>query len=253
MKPKFLFLIFSLPAIALTTAGFLPILAQHFTSASYIIDWGNFNITSGKKSSTNYSLTDTVGQNAPGAFNSAGYTVQSGFQYIYNTLIQFSFSVSKLSINLGTLVPGVGSTDTNIITISTPSGHGYQIIASENHPLSLLNGITIPDTRCNSNSCSDTTSGPWTNSNAFGFGFNAIGINSSAVATGVGTSNIFIDSTFFRSFADISHQEPGQTIMTETKPVKNHSARISYKALISAVQSAGFYQNSIIFTAVPNY
>lgn len=239
--------------MVLISASFLPIVAQRFTSASYIIDWGTFNITSGKKSSTNYSLTDTVGQNAPGAFNSDGYIVQSGFQYIYNTLTQFTFSVDKLSINLGTLVPGIGSTDTNIITVSTPSGHGYQIIASENHPLSISSGTTIPDTRCDSNSCSNSTSGPWINNDTFGFGFNAIGINSSAVTTGIGTSSIFSDSNYFRSFADISQQEPGQTIMTENKPVKDHSARISYKALISVVQTAGFYQNSIIFTAIPIY
>lgn len=227
--------------------------AQRFTSASYIIDWGNFNITSGKKSSTNYSLTDTVGQNGPGAFTSSGYTVESGFQYIYNTLTKFSFSVDKLSINLGTLIPGIGSTDTNIITISTPSGHGYQVIASENHPLSLTSGTTIPDTSCDANSCSENTSGLWTNNNSYGFGFNVIGINSSGVVTGIGTSNIFANSNYFRRFSSVSQQESGQTVMTEIKPVKNHSARVSYKALISGVQAAGSYQNSIIFTAIPNY
>ena len=251
MKPKVLF--FILIFVSLFLIPFSIVQAQRFTSASYIITWGNFNIDSGKKSSTNYSLTDTLGQNAPGAFNSAGYTVQSGFQYIYNTFAQFSFSVNKLSINLGTLVPGVGSTDTNIITISTPSGHGYQIIASENHPLRLISGTTIPDTRCDSNSCSESVSGAWITNTAFGFGFNAIGINTSGVATGVGTSDIFTNNTYFRNFAALSQQEPGQTIMTENKAVKSHSARISYKGLVSSVQSAGAYQNSIIFTAIPNY
>lgn len=251
MKNKLLLLVLILPISYLL----FPILsfAQHFTSASYIIDWGNFNMTAGKKSSTNYSLTDTVGQNAPGAFTAAGYIVQSGFQYIYNTFNKFSFSVDKLSIGLGTLVAGVGSTDTNVITVTTPSGRGYQILVSENHPLALISGTTIPDTRCDANSCSNTVSGPWISNTAYGFGFNAIGINSSGVATGVGTSSIFTNNTYFRSFATISEQEPSQTIMTENKPVKNHSARISYQALISAVQSAGFYQNSIIFTAIPNY
>ena len=68
-------------------------LAQTFDSTSYHIDWGNFNMTSGKKTSTNYQLTDTVGQNAPGKFTSNGYTVKSGFQYIYDSMEKFSFAI----------------------------------------------------------------------------------------------------------------------------------------------------------------
>ena len=246
MKLKLLifFLLFTVHCLLFTNVA----LAQHFTSSSYIIDWGNFNITSGKKSSTNYSLTDTVGQNAPGPYTSSGYIVKSGFQYIYDTLNQFTFSIDNLDINLGTLVAGVASTATNTITITTPSGHGYQIMAQYNHPLSLTSGTTIPDTSCDSGSCTPLSSGTWTSASAYGFGFNAIGINSSAVATGIGTSDYFIDSTYYRPFA-----ATGQTIMSEGSPIKNHSARVSYKANISSVQSAGNYQNAIIFTAVPRY
>ncbi|HEX8923426.1 MAG TPA: hypothetical protein VF828_01690, partial [Patescibacteria group bacterium] len=61
----------------------LPVIAQHFSSPSFIIDWGNFNVTSGKKSSTSYTITDTVGQNAPGQFAAADFILKSGFQYVY--------------------------------------------------------------------------------------------------------------------------------------------------------------------------
>ncbi|MFZ2152901.1 MAG: hypothetical protein WAV41_02475 [Microgenomates group bacterium] len=226
----------------------IPAAAQHFSSSSYIIDWGNFNITSGRKDSTNYSLTDTVGQNAPGPYTSSGYIVKSGFQYIYDTFNQFSFAIDNLDIQLGTLVATVGSTATNKITITTPSGHGYQIMAQYNHPLSLFSGTSIPDTSCDSGTCTTTNSGVWTSPTAYGFGFNAIGINSSAVVTDIGTSNYFTNNTYYRPFGPI-----GQIIMAETIPVKDHSARISYKANISSVQAAGNYQNSIIFTAVPRY
>jgi hypothetical protein len=222
---------------------------QHFTSTNYIIDWGNFNITSGKKTSTNYLLTDTVGQNAPGPYTSIGYTLKSGFQYIYDTFNQFTFVINNLNMNLGTLVAGIASTATNTITITTPSGHGYQILAFQNHPLSLGSGITIPNTACNIGStCTATLANVWTNSTDYGFGFNAIGINTSGVATGIGTSDYFADNTYYRPFST-----SGNVFMSSTKPIKNHIARISYKALISAVQSAGFYQNAITFVAVPKY
>lgn len=229
--------------------------AQSFTSTSYQIQFGNFNMTSGKKTSANYSLTDTVGQNAPGQFDSNGYVLKSGFQYIYDTINQFSFKIDNLAINFGSLVPNIGSTATNNITITTPSGHGYEIITTENHPL-LNNGIIIPDTTCNvSTTCTESTSGVWDTNSVYGFGFKAVGINSSNVATGVGTSNIFPfpDQNYYRQFANSATQETGQILMTESKPVKEHSSRITYKINISANQAAGEYENSISFIAIPKY
>lgn len=230
-----------------------PALAQHFESGSYVIDWGNFNMTSGSKTSSNYRLTDTVGQNAPGQYDSNGYIVKSGFQYLYESNIKFSFAITDLTVDLGTLVPGVASTATNIISVSSPAGHGYEIYASENRPLTQAVGYTIPDTTCNSGTCTQSISGIWTSATAYGFGFNAIGINSSNVATGVGTSSIFTDSTYFRQFANVKASESPQIIMSHNLPANNHRARISYKANISPLQTAGNYENSITFIAVPKY
>jgi hypothetical protein len=250
MKIKILFVIAVLLIVLLFPAVSL---AQHFSSSSYIIDWGNFNITSGQKNSPNYSLTDTVGQNAPGPYTSNGFILKSGFEYIYDTFNQFSFSIDNLSINLGSLTPLVASTATNIISITTPSGHGYQIMAQENHPLAQSLGITIPNTACNVGStCTESVSNVWNSATAYGFGFNAIGINSSGTVTGIGTSGYFPDNTYYRPFAPVP-PKTSQIIMSETIPAKNRYARVSYRAFISTLQASGSYQNSIIFTAVPKY
>lgn len=220
-------------------------LAQSFTSPSYHIDWGNFNMTGGKKTSTNYILTDSVGQNAPGQYDNTGYTLKAGFQYAYVQDYKFSFSIDNLDINFGSLVPDIGNTQSNIITISTPSGHGYEIFSLENSPLTNINtNITIPDTTCDSNDCDQTTSGVWTQNNTYGFGFNA---------TGDGTSNYFPNTTYFRQFANLKTNETPQIFMSENVPVNNHSAKITYKINIPAVQSSGSYQNNINFIAVPKY
>ena len=230
-------------------------LAQSFTSPTYRIQWGNFNMTGGRKTSGSYILTDSVGQNAPGQYDSDGFTVKAGFQYAHDLISPFSFSIDNLDLDLGVLVSGVASTQSNIITITTPSGHGYEIMAIQNHPLSVVGtNDSIPDTTCNNDdNCSKTTSKPWTDSDAYGFGFNAIGINSSLVDTGVGTSNYFADSTYFRPFASQSNNDSAQIIMSEDKPVKNHSAKITYRANIPSYQSSGAYQNSINFIAIPKY
>jgi len=231
-----------------------PLFAQTFDSNSYHIDFGNFNMTSGKKSSANYTLTDTVGQNAPGQYDSAGYIIKAGFQYLYDKNIPLSFIISNLDLNFGSLTPNIGSTVTNTLTISTPTGRGYDILVIANHPLQSIGGnSTIPDTKCDSGTCSESTSDVWASNSTYGFGFNAIGVNSSMVATGVGTSNYFTNSTYFRQFADNSASETAKIIMSESAPVKDHSALITYKINISSDQAAGTYQNSINYIAVPKY
>jgi len=231
-------------------------IAQSFTSGSYHIDWGNFNMTSGKKTSAHYQLTDTVGQNAPGKFTNTGFVVKAGFQYIYDLSFPFSFKIDNLAISFGALTPNVGTTQSNIITVSSPAGHGYQIMAAESHPLWLSPAVFIPNTGCDNTDCTDSLSALWNTavgSTAYGFGFNAMGINTSAAVTGIGTSNYFPTAGHYRPFADSSAPAPGQIIMSENSPAKNHSALITYKIYISPLQAAGSYQNSINFTAVPKY
>ncbi len=228
------------------------IIAQTFDSNSFHIEFGNFNMTSGKKNSPSYTLTDTVGQNAPGRFSSSGYVVKAGFQYIYDTSDKFSFSISDLDLTFGSMIPDVGSTQTNIITITTPSNRGYEILAIANHPL-LSTGYTIPDTTCNSNNCTFNTSAPWTLSTAYGFGFNALGINNSGVVTNIGTSNYFSNSTYYRPFASLSKNELPQIFMSENTRVKDRQARITYKVNISLNQAAGNYSNLINLIAIPKY
>jgi hypothetical protein len=240
-KIKALLVIFCLPILYYLTTNIS--LAQTFDSASYHIDFGNFNMTSGKKTSTNYQLTDTVGQNAPGKFTSTGYTVKAGFQYIYDSIQKFSFTISDINLDFGSLTPNVGSTQTNTVTITTPSGKGYEIMAIANHQLQTISSSTIPTTNCDT-SCSISTSGAWTQSNKYGFGFNA---------NGNGTSSYFTDSTYYRPFADSSQSQQPITFMSENSAVTDHSALITYKVNISPYQSAGFYENLINLIAVPKY
>lgn len=258
MKPTNKKVIYISAFLYLLLTFFLPqknIFSQTFTSTNYKIQWGTFDIAGGtKKAPSGLTLTDSVGQNAPGQFNSAGYIVKSGFQYAYDQVYPFAFKIDNLNLNFGSLTPQVGTTLTNIITVSTPSSKGYEILAFEDHPLnSFGTNTTIPDTTCDAGTCSETSSGVWTGNTSFGFGFNAVGINGSGAVTGVGTSGIFTNTTYFRQFANNQAGENNQIIMTESQPVKDHQARISYRIVVSQNQPAGVYQNSINFIAVPKY
>lgn len=215
------------------------VLAQHFSSSSYNIDWGNFNMTSGKKSSTNYSLTDTVGQNAPGEYRKTGVRLKSGFQYIYPFDV-FSFAIDNLDINFGTLTPGVATTAVSTLTTTTPSGHGFQITAAESSPLTTASNAVIPDVVGDNHLATEAVADLWQNTDTYGFGFNA-------------NTAYFSTSNHFRQFANLATSETAQIFDSSITPVKNHQTIVTYKINTSTSQAAGTYQNYIVYTATPKY
>jgi len=182
--------------------------ADTLNSNSYIIQFGNFNISAGERDSANYNLTDTVGQTAAGPFGqygSSNYFVGSGFQYIYQ-IDRFSFTISDMDINLGTLFPGTHNTGTNDLTITTRGAGGYTVYAYELHPLRHTNSLVdIPNTTCDLGTCDETFARQWSNQNIAGFGYNA---------SGSYVPGDFLDGTYFRSFADISNSEEMQVVMS---------------------------------------
>lgn len=216
--------------------------AQTLLSPNYKIRMGNFNITSGLKSSASYSLTDTVGQTAAEYFSSTGYHVKAGFQYIY-TLYDFSFSVSSLAVTLPT-TPNTFSTDSHTLTVSAP-GQGYSVSTFETSKLTKSGGSdTIPDTTCDSGPCTETSATVWTTPTNNGFGYNLTGNDISAD---------FISSSYFRPFPDNSLGETPATIMSTTSAGKNRTATVTYKVSPSGSQAAGKYSNQIVYIATPTY
>lgn len=216
-------------------------------SDSYIIQFGNFNVTAGEKSSTTYNVTDTVGQSFAGPFGQYGsstYFVGSGFQYIYQ-IKPFHFSISDLNIDLGELAIDAFGTDSNVLSITTHGASGYTVYAYELHPLRHQNGsVDLPDTTCNAGTCTQTTAAVWTNSSVQGFGFNA---------TGATVPADFIDGTYFRQFADREAGEPMQPVMDSNTIGESDTATITYKAAAQGTQAAGTYQTAVVYVAVPGY
>lgn len=225
-----------------------PALAERLESDSYVIQFGNFNVTAGEKESASYKVTDTVGQTGAGpygAYGASSYFVGGGFQYIYQ-IDQFSFAISKLSIDLDELTTGAHNTDSLTLTITTGGAGGYAVYTYETKPLTHEDGThTIADTTCDSGSCDETAAGIWTNVTIGGFGFNASGND---------VESDFLTTDHFRQFADAASAETMQSIMSSNDVVQNETATITYKAGLSdASQAAGRYDTATVFVAVPGY
>ena len=212
-------------------------------SPNYRIQFPNLNSGAGIPSSTNYALDSTLGQTGPGQFSSAGYIVKSGFQYIHS-IIPFSFAIEKIAIPFGSLTPQTAKTDTSTLTVSSGGAGGYQVTAKENIPLTNQSSDTIPDTLCDAGTCSQTAAGIWTQNTTYGFGYNMSGNDIPAA---------FVDSTYFKQFADASAPEASQIVMSSANVGRTRQSTITYKVNVSNVQPAGTYRNIITFTATPTY
>lgn len=242
-KSKFLFLSLLLLLFTVHSSPFTVFAQERVESANYRIVFPNFNSGAGIPTSTNYSLNTTLGQTGPGEYSSSGYRVKAGFQYI-NSIIPFSFSVSDIQKNFGTLTPATPSTSTSTIIVSAGGAGGYSVKASENHPMQTSDASdSIIDTLCDT-TCSETAAASWTSTTKYGFGFNMSGDDIPAD---------FTNSNYFRQFADRSNSETQTTIMSSANVGRERTATITYKVNISSVQPAGVYQSIIMFTAIPSY
>lgn len=221
--------------------------AERLESDSYVIQFGNFNVTSGEKSSANYNVTDTVGQTAAGAFGeygTSGYFVGAGFQYIYQ-IKTFEFIISDLTMDLGELVDGAFGTDTHTLEITTRGAGGYTIYAYEQHPLRLPGTSNIiPDTTCDSGTCTTTSASVWTNANVGGFGFNIQGDD---------IPSDFVNNTYFRPFANDEAAAQMQAVMSSQNIALQRTSTVTYQAAKKGDTAAGQFQTAVVYVAVPGY
>ena len=226
---------------------FIPFIAKAETlnSSNYVIQMSSINMGAGTATSSAYSLNTTLGQTIQGLFGTNGYLVKAGFQYIH-PLIPFTFRISNLTIDFGTVTPNVPKTASNILTVTTGSAHGYSVNTIEDHPLRIVTGSsTIPNTSCDlALTCTTTTATPWTDNTRYGFGYNMSG-------TDVNTSN-FVDSTYYQPFP-VENTDSPVTIMQRNGVATNSAATVTYKINISGSQAAGTYQNSIQYLAIPSF
>jgi len=235
----------SLLSIITLAISVVPVLAERLESESYIIQFGNFNSTSGTKTSSSYNLTDTVGQTASGPYGMYGTTtfLGSGFQYIYQ-IQDFSFSISKQLIDFGLLTTDTFSTDSHTLTVNTRGGGGYTVYAYEQKPLTHQDGSDlIVNTNCDAG-CNYITAAPWVTPTNYGFGFNM---------SGEDIASDFANSTYFRPFADNSNGQNMSAVMSSSDLAIDQLSTVTYKVSIGGSQAAGIYNTAVVYIAVPGY
>ena len=211
----------------------------------YILRYGNFNSISGSVSSDQHKLGFTSGGDlALGLYSGENFKVRAGFQYVHS-IIPFSLTVSSQTINFGTLNPGEPISRTNRLKISNGSAFGFQITAIENHSPKTADGNIIPDTTCDSGSCTQNTAASWTGLLTYGFGYRCDDIS------GNSCSSDFTNVTYFKQFANKELNEPAASVMSGTNVGRDIEGEITYKINIPGTQPSGLYQNIVQYIATP--
>ena len=157
------------------------------------------------------------------------------------------------------------------LTVSTNAVNGYAVTAIESDQLGLdgqacagdpdpaSGGSCIGDSRGDTTTMSHTAFDIWddqaatkgfayslhngtvTPANAISFEYN----EGSGACTGA--------SYCARQFADAEATQVPQTLFSSTDVANNENARVCYRAVISAIQAAGFYENYVTYTATATF
>jgi len=175
----------------------------------------------GLSTSTNYNILDTLNAEMQAATStSANFIEASGFQNV-KASDTLSVSFSKTSISLGTLSRTSVASDSQIITVSTNSTHGYTTTIQADGGLRAGSNVI------------QAASGSIT-AGTEGYGVKTTGTNgqlSSITALAIST----------------------QTLARATAPVSGNAITITYEATISGATPPGDYSQTITFTTTANF
>ncbi len=117
----------------------------YMSSSDYILWFDSMNIGGEETSnSTNYKLRDTLGEIGTGRIESTSYAGLIGFRQTESDP-KFTFTISKNSIDFGTITVGSVFQDSYTITTTTNALSGYQTTIYEDGNFRMASGPDIDD------------------------------------------------------------------------------------------------------------
>lgn len=177
-----------------------------------------------------------------------------------------SVATTSTSVPFGALSIDSFTNAAQGLSVSTNATGGYAVTAVANDQLGRNGGACvgdntgancIPDSVGNTSDMSHTNQAEWGQTAVKGFAFSLDDVNTSGTTpafeydgsagscTGAGTC--------YKQFADAEDSQAPQTVMSYTSVADNHNLYVCYKAIISATQAAGNYENYITYTATATF
>lgn len=226
--------------LALTFSIGVDFLSAAMSSANYQI-WQDAISDGGGEgtNSTNYTVSDTIGQFAAGRSSSTDYGVRAGFREInyFAGDEVLSFSASASSLELGALSTGSTASGSITLTVETNSATGVSV---------TYTGNTLTCSAC-SGTNTVTAAGATAVASTAGtsqFGFNVIySSGSSPVAASVSPYNTAGQYAF----------NSGDAVITSSRSINSTVFNVNFIANISGSETGGTYTTTVTYTATANF
>lgn len=157
---------------------------------------------------------------------------------------------APLTVPFGSLVLNTFATAAHTLVVSTNATNGYIVTAIENDHMGKDGGTTpfIPDTTCNTGTCTTATAANWDVAAAHpGFGYSLESVSGATVPFTAGAN------FSAKPFANASLLQPPTTIMSSTGVSNSHTANVCYRISVDATQAAGDYENQVTYTATATF
>jgi hypothetical protein len=202
------------------------------TSDSGYTIWSDTFSSGGSEgaSSTNYNISDTIGEQANFASSTSDYSGGFGFRYMTNDAL--TLSLSSNSLDLGTLTTASTQTVSHTMTVQSNSS-SVSVVVTGDTLESGANSITPIGAVA-------TAAIPGTSQ----FGLNVI------YASG-GSPSPLVSAPY--DTAGLYGYTSGSQIMTSATPVNATVYTVNYIANISGSEAAGSYSTTLTYTATANF
>jgi len=149
------------------------------------------------------------------------------------------------------------------LTVSTNATNGYAVTAFESDQLGL-DGATctgdstasncIPDSVGDNAALSHTANDEWNTTTVKGFGYSLDNADANTVAFEYTTATGTCTGTYCaKQFADNEDGQAAQQLFSSTTVADSENVDVCYRAVISNVQAAGFYENYVTYTATATF
>lgn len=167
------------------------------------------------------------------------FTVTIPYFDDYNKL-PLGITLSSENINFGKVTSGEPIVRTQKINIFSKGKKGYSVFTAQNHGLSSSSNIQIPNTSCDSGSCTSVLSDKWNLPLTYGFGYTCENRE---------TCNDSLQEGLYRRFASLESDESYAVILNG---IGTTETNIVYKLNISPTQAEDSYNNTVYYILTPH-
>lgn len=219
---------------ALFIAGTSYAYAQEMIGDSYKIDL-----------SPNISKDNKIDNNIPSVEFSPSISGENfSITYPYITdygKLPLGLSLSQEILDFGNIASGEPVTRNHTLSVFSPSERRYSIFLYQDSGLTSKSNTQIPNTSCDSGSCTSILADTWNLPLTYGFGY---------TCENKETCVSSFQDDYYRRLASASQSEAPAEIITS---VKNTKTNMLFKLNIAPTQNREVYSNTIYYLLTPTF